>query len=59
MMESFQYTRPNYYSKKQGAHYNLLQWQHSYPLGHFNDVFVGSLSNMRKYFIKTNINLYL
>lgn len=59
MMESFQYARPNYYSIKQGVHHDLMQWQLSYPLAHFNDVFVGSLHNMKKYFIKTNTNPYL
>jgi len=39
--------------------HDLTQWQLSYPLAHFNSLFVCSLKNMKQYFIKANINPYL
>jgi len=58
VMEVFQYAHPNYYSSEQSERYDLIQWQLSYPLAHFNSLFSCSLENMRQYFIKTNINPY-
>jgi len=58
MMESFQYARPNYYSNKKSEYHDLRQWQLSYPLAHFNDVFSSSLKNMKQYFIKMDFNPY-
>jgi hypothetical protein len=58
VMEAFQYAQPNYYSDKQSECHDLIQWQLSYPLAHFNSLFDLSLKNMRQYFIKTNINPY-
>lgn len=58
VMEAFQYAQPNYYSNKQSEFHDLIQWQLSYPLAHFNSLFSCSLRNMKQYFIKTNINPY-
>ncbi len=58
VMEVFQYAEPNYYPGEKSEHYDLIQWQLSYPLGHFNALFSRSLKNMRQYFIKSNINPY-
>ncbi len=58
VMEAFQYAQPNYYSEQQSEHHDLIQWQLSYPLAHFNGLFNRSLKNMRQYFVKTNINPY-
>ena len=58
VMESFQYAQTNYYSSKQSEFHDLIEWQLSYPLAHFNSLFRSSMRNMRKYFIKTNINPY-
>ena len=58
LMEVFQYARPNYYSNTISEHHGLKQWQLSYPLAHFNNLFSHSLKNMKKYFIKANINPY-
>lgn len=58
MMETFQYARPNYYSNNKSEHHDLIYWQLSYPLAHFNNIFSSSLKNMKKYFIKANINPY-
>ncbi|MBE9559764.1 MAG: hypothetical protein IMF15_03195 [Proteobacteria bacterium] len=59
VMETFQYAHPNYYSGDKSEHHGLIQWQLSYPLAHFNSLFSQSLKNMRKYFIKADINPYL
>jgi hypothetical protein len=59
VMETFQYAQPNYYPGKKSEHHDLIQWQLSYPLAHFNGLFNQSLHNMRKYFIKADINPYL
>ncbi len=58
VMEAFQYAQPNYYSNQQSDYHDLIQWQLSYPLAHFNALFNHSLKNMRQYFVKTNINPY-
>ena len=58
VMEAFQYAQPNYYPSEQSEHHDLIQWQLSYPLAHFNSLFSRSLKNMKQYFIKTNINPY-
>lgn len=58
LMESFQYARPNYYPGGHSEHHDLVQWQLSYPLAHFHAVFSSCLKNMKKYFIKENINPY-
>jgi hypothetical protein len=58
VMEAFQYAQPNYYSGTQSECHDLVQWQLSYPLAHFNSLFVRSLKNMKQYFIKANINPY-
>jgi hypothetical protein len=61
LMEAFQYARPNYYPDKEAKkseHHDLTQWQLSYPLAHFHSLFSSSLKNMKKYFIKANINPY-
>ena len=59
VMETFQYAHPNYYSGDKSEYHGLIQWQLSYPLAHFNSLFGQSLKNMRKYFIKADINPYL
>jgi len=59
VMETFQYAQPNYYPHKLSEHNDLIQWQLSYPLAHFNNLFSCSLKNMKQYFIKSNINPYL
>ena len=59
VMETFQYAHPNYYSGKKSELHGLIQWQLSYPLAHFNDLFSSSVKNMRQYFIKADINPYL
>ena len=59
VMETFQYAHPNYYSGDKSEHHGLIQCQLSYPLAHFNSLFSQSLKNMRKYFIKADINPYL
>lgn len=58
VMETFQYAQPNYYPGKKSEHHDLIEWQLSYPLAHFNGLFSQSLHNMRKYFIKVDINPY-
>ncbi len=58
VMEVFQYAQPNYYSNTRSEFHDLAQWQLSYPLAHFNALFVCSLSNMKQYFIKAGINPY-
>ncbi len=58
VMEAFQYAHPNYYSGIQSEYHDLTQWQLSYPLAHFNNLFSCSLKNMKQYFIKTDINPY-
>jgi len=58
VMEAFQYAQPNYYSCQKSDFHELTQWQLSYPLAHFNNLFSRSLKNMRQYFVKNNINPY-
>lgn len=58
MMESFQYARPNYYPDSVGEHHDLIRWQLSYPLAHFNTLFSSCLKNMKQYFIKINFDPY-
>ncbi len=58
MMESFQYARPNYYPDNMGEYHDLIQWQLSYPLAHFNTLFNSCLKNMKQYFIKINFEPY-
>ncbi len=58
VMEAFQFAQPNYYPGEQSEFHDLIQWQLSYPLAHFNYLFNRSLKNMRQYFIKANINPY-
>jgi len=58
VMEAFQYAQPNYYSGQRSEYHDLVQWQLSYPLAHFNGLFNRSMRNMRQYFVKTNINPY-
>jgi len=59
VMEVFQYAQPNYYSSTRSEFHALAQWQLSYPLAHFNNLFACSLKNMKQYFIKAGINPYL
>lgn len=58
VMEVFQYAQPNYYSSTFSEFHELAQWQLSYPLAHFNNLFTCSLKNMKQYFIKADINPY-
>ncbi len=58
VMEAFQYAQPNYYPGARSEFHDLTQWQLSYPLAHFNNLFSCSLKNMRQYFIKADINPY-
>lgn len=58
MMESFQYARPNYYPDSMGEYHDLIRWQLSYPLAHFNTLFNSCLKNMKQYFIKINFEPY-
>jgi hypothetical protein len=58
MMEAFQYARPNYYPDNKGEYHDLIRWQLSYPLAHFNTLFRSCLKNMKQYFIKINFEPY-
>jgi len=58
VMETFQYAQPNYYPDARSDFHDLTQWQLSYPLAHFNNLFSCSLKNMKQYFIKADINPY-
>ena len=58
MMEAFQYARPNYYPDNMGEYHDLIRWQLSYPLAHFNTLFRNCLKNMKQYFIKINFEPY-
>jgi hypothetical protein len=58
MMEAFQYARPNYYPDNKGEYHDLIRWQLSYPLAHFNTLFGSCLKNMKQYFIKINFEPY-
>jgi len=58
MMETFQYARPNYYPDNVGEYHELIRWQLSYPLAHFNTLFNNCLKNMKQYFIKINFEPY-
>ena len=58
MMETFQYARPNYYPENAGEYHDLIRWQLSYPLAHFNTLFSHCLKNMKQYFIKINFEPY-
>lgn len=58
VMEAFQYAQPNYYSSEKSEYHDFNQWQLSYPLAHFNNLFGCCLKNMRQYFIKSGINPY-
>lgn len=58
VMEAFQYAHPNYFPGNQSEFHDLIYWQLSYPLAHFNSLFRRSLENMRQYFIKTDTNPY-
>lgn len=58
VMEAFQYAQPNYYSSAKSENHEFHDWQLSYPIAHFHNLFSCSIKNMRQYFIKSNINPY-
>lgn len=59
MMEVCQYAQPHYYSYiKDKTSNELTQWHRSYPVEHFKTLFFCGMKNMKRHFIKTNINPY-
>ena len=59
VMEICQYAQPHYYSYlKDMASDELTQWHIAYPVGRFKQLFFCGMKNMKRYFIKNNINPY-
>lgn len=59
VMEVCQYAEPHYYSYiKNKTSKELTRWHLSYPVEHFRVLFFCGIKNMKRHFIKTNINPY-